>query len=143
VELHPFKTPLSVSLGVDLLVSYGFCSTQLRVQPSRGTPIHLKEKDVCTVYKHTPVKNAEGKLLGIISNLYNEGSTPAIVKLHDNEVGSCFAIQKFDDIAKEFCLEIFLTANMVKETDWGQAMTKIAIIATPTLIPLPFGKEIG
>ncbi len=33
-------------------------------------------------------------------------------------------------------------ANMVKETDWEQATTKIAIIANPTLVPLPFGKEI-
>ncbi len=91
-----------------------------------------------------PVKNAEGKLLGIIGNLYDKGSTPAIIviKIHGDEVGSCFAIQKLDDIAKEFRPEIPLTADMVKETDWEQATTKSAIIAIPTLAPLQFVKEI-
>jgi hypothetical protein len=103
-----------------------------------------RKKEVCIVYKPMPVKNAEGKLLGIIGNLYDKGSTPAIIviKIHGDEVGSCFAIQKLDDIAKEFRPEIPLTADMVKETDWEQATTKSAIIAIPTLAPLQFVKEI-
>jgi hypothetical protein len=101
-----------------------------------------RKKEVCIVYKPMPIKNVESKLLGIIGNLYDEGNTPAIVKFDDDEIGSCFAIQKFDDIAKEFRPEIHITTNMVKETDWEQATTNIAIIAIPTLAPLLFGKEI-
>jgi hypothetical protein len=31
---------------------------------------------------------------------------------------------------------------LVKETDWEYATNKISLIAIPTLIPLPYGKEI-
>ncbi len=93
------------------------------------------------MYKPTPIKNGEGKLLCIIGNMFNEGSSPAIVKINSNEVGSCFAIWNFENVLKEFRPEIPLQANIVKETNRDKALTKIAVIAIPTLVPLPFGKE--
>jgi hypothetical protein len=89
-----------------------------------------------------PVKDNEGKLIGITGNMFDKGSTPAFTNLNSDKIGSCFAIQSFDVVPKKFCPETLLQANIVKETDWEKAMTEIVLIVLPTVVPLPFGKEI-
>ncbi len=54
-------------------------------------------------------------------------------------MGSCFTVEYFKEIPEEFCPKIPLKVNMVKDTAWENAMQNIALIALPTLIPIPFG----
>ena len=102
-----------------------------------------RKKEIGIIHKPTPIKNAEGKLLGIIGNLYNEGSTPTIVKIDSNEVGSCYAIRKTEEIPIAYRPESPLAANSVKDMVWKKVTTKIAIVAIPILAPLLFGTEIS
>ena len=101
-----------------------------------------RKKETGVIYKPTLTKNDANKLLGIIGRMFDEGSTPAIIKIDDDEVGSCFAVQTFDNVPEKLCPEIPLEADTVKETDWEKASNEIASISIPTLVPLPFGKEI-
>jgi hypothetical protein len=97
-----------------------------------------KKEKVCLLYKPTPIIN-DGKFSGFIGNMFDEGSTPAIITIDGNEVGSCFAVEYFNRIPKEFRPQIPLKVNMVKDTAWENAMQDIALIALPTLVPIPFG----
>jgi hypothetical protein len=89
-------------------------------------------KRICFVYKSTPIKNGKGKLLGIIRNIFDKGCTSAIVKIDSDEIGSCFALQNFDNVTKEFHPEIPFTVNIVKETDWEKQQRR-----SPSLLSLP------
>ena len=100
-----------------------------------------RKKEISIIHKPTPVINAKGKLLGIIGNLYDEKSTPAIVKINSNEVGSCYAVRKFEEISIAYCPTSPLAASSVKDTNWEKATGKITIVAIPTLVSLPFGTE--
>ncbi len=51
------------------------------------------KKEIRIIYRPTPVFSTDGKLLGIIGNMLEEGSTPAIINVDGKEVGSCFTIQ--------------------------------------------------
>jgi hypothetical protein len=51
-----------------------------------------RKKQVALLFKPTPILNNEGKLLGILGNLLDEGSVPIVTKIDVNEVGSCFTI---------------------------------------------------
>jgi hypothetical protein len=97
-----------------------------------------RKKEVCLLYKPTPIIN-DGKFVGFIGNMFDEGSTPAIITIDGDEVGSCFAVEYFNRIPEDFCPEIPLKVNMVKDTAWKNAMQDIALIALPTLVPIPFG----
>jgi hypothetical protein len=53
-----------------------------------------RKKEIWILYKPTPVLDADKeKLLGIIGNMLEEGSTPAIIKIDGGEIGLCFMIQ--------------------------------------------------
>jgi hypothetical protein len=68
--------------------------------------------------------------------MFNEGSTPAIITIDGNEVGSCFAVEYFNGIPEEFHPKIPLE---VKDTAWEIAMQDITLITLLTLVPIPFG----
>jgi hypothetical protein len=74
--------------------------------------------------------------------MLDDGSTPVIIKIDGDEVGSCFTIQNFMDIPKTFCPEIPLQFDSVKDTNWAKANKDIALVILPTLAPLPFGADI-
>jgi hypothetical protein len=91
--------------------------------------------------KPMPIKDNKGKLIGIIGNMFDKGSTPAFTRIDGKEIGSCFAIQSFDVIPGKFCPETPLQADTVKETNWEKATTEIVFITLLTVVPLPCGKE--
>jgi hypothetical protein len=102
-----------------------------------------RKKEIGVLYKPTPILDADkNKLLGIIGNMLEEGSTPAIIKIEGGEIGSCFTIQVFEDIPKNFRPEIALQPEMLKDSKWVNATKDLALIVIPTLVPLPFGKVI-
>jgi hypothetical protein len=65
-----------------------------------------------------------------------------IIKIDGGEIGSCFTIQVFEDIPKNFRPEIALQPKMLKDSKWDEATKNLALVVLPTLAPLPFGKEI-
>ncbi len=71
--------------------------------------------------------------------MFDEGSTPTFLKINNDEVGSC---REHNKVPSEYCPEIPLQADLVKDTNWEDATNKILLIAIPTLVPLPYGKEI-
>jgi hypothetical protein len=77
-----------------------------------------RKKEIGVLYKLTPILDADkNKLLGIIGNMLEEGSTPAIIKIEGGEIGLCFTIQVFKDIPKNFCPEIALQPEMLKDSE--------------------------
>ena len=105
--------------------------------------LHLNgKKEVSLLFKPTPILNHKGKLIGILGNLLDEASTPAIAKIDADEVGSCFTIQNFSDIPDKFRPEIPLIIDTVKDTAWESALNDIALCALPSLVPIPFGIQI-
>ncbi len=62
-----------------------------------------RRKEIEIVYKPTPVVDDAGKMQAILGNMLDNGSTPAIIKINGDEVGSCFTIQNFMDIPEIFC----------------------------------------
>jgi hypothetical protein len=100
-----------------------------------------RKKQVALLFKPTPILNNEGKLLGILGNLLDEGSMPVIAKIDIAEVNSCFTTQN-NDIPKEFCPKTPLIVYTVKDTAWETALNEIALCALPTLVPISFGIEI-
>jgi hypothetical protein len=102
-----------------------------------------RKKEIGVLYKPTPVLDADkNKLLGIIGNMLEEESTPAIIKIDGGEIGLCFTIQIFEDIPKNFRPEIAIQSEMLKESKWANAMKNLALVVIPTLALFPFGKEI-
>jgi hypothetical protein len=106
-----------------------------------------RKKEIGTLYKPTPVLDADRKkLLGIIGNMLEEGSTPTkgstptIIKIDGGEIGSCFTIQVFDDIPKNFRPKIALQPEMLKDSKWIEATKKLALVVLPTLAPPPLWK---
>ena len=74
--------------------------------------------------------------------MLNEGSTPTIINVDGNDIGSCSMIQIFPDIPETFFPENTLQADSVKDTEWEEANKEIALIVIPTVAPLPFGMDI-
>jgi hypothetical protein len=101
-----------------------------------------RRKEIEIIYKPTPVVDDKGKLLAILGNMLDNGSTPAIIKVNGDEVGSCFTIQNFRDIPEAFRPEIPLQIDSVKDTEWEKAKENVALIVLPTLAPLPFSADI-
>ncbi len=101
-----------------------------------------REKEICVIYKPTPILNKRNKLTAIIGNMFDESSSPAIFKIDKDNIGSHYAIRDYRLIPTEFKPKIALQDDSVKETDWDNAKIEIALIAIPTIVPLPFGMEI-
>ncbi len=51
-----------------------------------------KNKELCLIYKPTPIKNNDGTISGIIGNMFDDGSLPALIRIDVEDVGSCLAI---------------------------------------------------
>jgi hypothetical protein len=92
------------------------------------------------IYKPTPVTDKD-ELMCIIGNMFDESSSPAFFKIDLDEIGSCYAILEHPKIPAERP-EIPLQSDSVKDTDWEDAEMEIALVAIPTLAPIPYGKEI-
>ncbi len=101
-----------------------------------------RKKEIEIIYKPTPVVDDAGNLQAILGNMLDNRSNPAIIKIDGDEVGSCFTIQKNLDIPENFCPEIPLQIDSVKDTNWEKANKDIALVILPTLAPLPFGADI-
>jgi hypothetical protein len=100
-----------------------------------------RKKEICVLYKPTPVFNDRNELNAIIGNMFDESSSPAFFKINKDEISSCYAIRDFNLVPAEFRPEIALQATLVKDTDWDEANMEIALITIPTLAPLPYRKE--
>ncbi len=100
-----------------------------------------RKKEICVIYKPTLVSNNRNELIAIIGNMFDESSSPAFFKVDKDEIGSCYAIHDFNLVPAGFRPEIALQADLVKDADWDEANIEIALIAIPTLAPLPYGKE--
>ncbi len=75
--------------------------------------------------------------------MFDESSSPAFFKIDQDEIGSCYAIREHTKIPAKFRPKIALQSDSVKDTDWEDAQMEIALIAIPTLAPIPYGtKEI-
>ena len=92
-----------------------------------------RKKEICVLYKPTPIFNDRNELNAIIGNMFDESSSPAFFKINKDEISSCYAIRDFNLVPAEFRPKIALQANLVKDTDWDDAI--------PTLALLPYGKE--
>jgi hypothetical protein len=101
-----------------------------------------RKKEIEIIYKPTPVVDNAGNLQAILGNMLDNGSTPVIIKIDGEEVGSCFTIQIILDIPKNFHPKIPLQIDSVKDTDWAKANKDITLVILPTLAPLPFGADI-
>jgi hypothetical protein len=99
-----------------------------------------RKKEICLLYKSTPI--IKGKFAGLIGNLFDKGSTPAIITIDADKLGSCFAVQYFNGIPEDFRPNIPLEINMVKDTAWENAEMDITFIILPTLIPILFGTDV-
>ena len=95
------------------------------------------------IYKPTPVFNNRNELTTIIGNMFNKSSSPAYFRIDKDNIGSCYAIRKHNTVHTEFQPEIPLQADFVKDTNWDNTDVEIALIATPNIVPIPFGKEIN
>ena len=65
----------------------------------------------------TPVVNNKDEITSIIGNIFDESSSPAFFKIDQDEIGSTYAIVDHAKVPAEFCPEIALQADSVKETD--------------------------
>ncbi len=101
-----------------------------------------RKKEICVIYKPTPILNKRNKLTAIIRNMFDKSSSPAFFNINKDDIGSHYAICDYCLIPAEFKPEIALQADLVKETDWDDAKMEIALIAIPTIVLLPFGMEI-
>jgi hypothetical protein len=101
-----------------------------------------RKKEIEIIYKPTPVVVDTGNLQAILGNMLDNESTPAIIKINGDKVGSCFTIQNVLDIPKNFLPEIPLQIDSVKDTDWAKANKDIALVNLPALAPLQFGAGI-
>ncbi len=98
--------------------------------------------NICTIYKPTPVKNANGSLSGIVGNMLDEKSTPTFIKIDGKEAGSVCVIHYLDDLPSTHCPEIPLSADILKDTIWREAKNELALCVIPILAPVPFGIRI-
>ncbi len=101
-----------------------------------------RKKEICLIYKPTPVYNDKNELISIIGNMFDKNSSPAFFNIDKDEIGSCYAIREFKQISAKFPPKIALQSDSVKDTDWDEAEVEIALIAIPTLASLPYGFQI-
>jgi hypothetical protein len=137
-----YKPPLIVKQGWIFCSSPNFKAISVNSDQIAALLFISKKKEIGIIYRPTPVAITDGKQLGIIGNMLEEGSTPTIIKINGKEVGLCFTIQNYEDIPEIFCPKIPLQAKMVKDTEWEEVTKNIALIVLATLAPLPFGRDI-
>ena len=102
-----------------------------------------RNKEIEIIYKPTPIINdANDQLEGIMGNMFDDGSIPAIIKIDGDDIGSCTTIQVYSDLPEAFRPEFPLLADSVKETSWEEAKKELALIVIPTMAPLPYGTDI-
>ena len=101
-----------------------------------------RKKEICVIYKPAPVFKDRNKLTAIISNMFDKSSSPALFRINKDKISSCYAIREFNLVPAEFCPEIALQADLVKDRDWEFASTEILLVAISTLVPVPYDKEI-
>jgi hypothetical protein len=101
-----------------------------------------RKRDIGVIFKPTPLKDQDGKLEGIIGNIFNQKSAPAFTKIDGDEIGSCFAIQQHSKIPPNFSPKIVLKANIIKDAEWEFAEHNIPLCVVPILASIPFGKNI-
>jgi hypothetical protein len=99
------------------------------------------KKEISMIYKPTLIIDKD-ELVCIIGNMFDKSSSPAFFKIDLDEIGTCCAILEHPKIPTEFRPEIPLQSDSVKDTDWEDAEMEIALVAIPTLAPIPYGKEI-
>ena len=99
------------------------------------------KKEIALIYMPTPVIDKD-EFECLLGNMFDESSSPAFFKIDSDEIGSCCAIIEHPKIPPEFRPEIPLQSDSVKDTDWEDAQMEIALVAIPTLAPIPYGKEI-
>jgi hypothetical protein len=100
-----------------------------------------RKKEISKIYKPTPVTD-KNELVCIIGNMFDESSSPAFFKIDLDKIGSCRAILEHPKIPAEFHPEIPLQSDSVKDMDWDDTQVEIALIAIPSLAPIPYRKEI-
>ncbi len=87
------KPPLAVNPGWLCWTTPEFKKTNPDSDQVAAFLFVLRKKEIGVLYKPTPVLDADkNKLLGIIGNMLEKGSTPAIIKIEGGEIGSCFTI---------------------------------------------------
>jgi hypothetical protein len=102
-----------------------------------------RNKEIEIIYKPTPIINdANDQFEGIMGNMFDDGSTPAIIKIDGDDIGACTTIQVFPDLPEAFRPEFALLADSVKDTEWQEAKMELALIVIPTMAPLPYGTDI-
>ena len=99
------------------------------------------KKEIALIYMPTPVIDKD-EFECLLGNMFDESSSPAFFKIDSDEIGSCCAIIEHPKIPPEFRPEIPLQSDSVKDTDWEDAQMEVALVAIPTLAPIPYGKEI-
>jgi hypothetical protein len=100
-----------------------------------------RKKEIGVLYKPTPILDEDkNKLLGIIGNMLEEGSTPAIIKIEGGKIGSCFTIQVFEDIPKNFRPKIALQPEMLNDSKWVNATKGLSSHRDPHSCPPPLWK---
>ncbi len=92
-----------------------------------------RKRDIGMIFKPTPVKDWDSKLQGIIGNIFNKISAPALMKINGDEIGSCFAIQQHSKIPTKFCSKIVLKVNILLKIQSGslQRMT-LPFVSSPS-----------
>ncbi len=95
-----------------------------------------RKKEICVIYKPTPVFNDRNELTAIIGNMFDESSSPTLFRIDKDKIGSYYAILEFNSVPAEFRPEIALQADSVKDTDWEFANTEISLVIIPTLVHL-------
>jgi hypothetical protein len=100
------------------------------------------KREIGIIYKPTPIVKKDGTLEGIIGNMFSKKCTPAFFKIDGDKAGSCYAIQKHEDITSKHCPEMPLQADIVKGTNYENYPHKISMLVIPNLSPLPFGKKV-
>jgi hypothetical protein len=68
--------------------------------------ITRKKEEIEILFKPTPVVTSEGKLEGIIGNMFDEGSTPAIIRIDGEDIGSCTTIRIFSNVPETFARRV-------------------------------------
>ena len=79
-----------------------------------------RNKEIEIIYKPTPIINdANDQFEGIMGNMFNDGSTPAIIKIDDDDIGACTTIQVFPDLPERFARNS-LSSRILSRTQNGK-----------------------
>ena len=101
-----------------------------------------KKGSINIIHKPTPVLNSLGKLEAIVGNIHDMKSTQSIFKIEGDEVGSCFAVEMYEDIPTNLRPEHPLGPEAVKGACYEEVNDELALVAIPNVAPLPYGFDI-